>query len=66
MHQDPSGIDMGGYGFRMRPMDMQKLGLLYLHAGSWKGQQLLPADWVAKAYRATGVIVRRHAGYCSS
>lgn len=50
MHQDRSGIDMGGYGFRMRPMDMQKLGLLYLHGGSWKGQQLLPADWIAKAY----------------
>ena len=50
MHQDSTGIDMGGYGFRMRPMDMQKFGLLYLHGGLWKGKQLLPADWVARSF----------------
>jgi CubicO group peptidase (beta-lactamase class C family) len=50
MHQDATGIDMGGYGFRMRPVDMQKLGLLYLRGGNWRGQQLLPADWVARAF----------------
>lgn len=50
MHQDSTGIDMGGYGFRMRPMDMQKFGLLYLHGGVWKGRQLLPADWVAQSF----------------
>lgn len=50
MHQDATGIEMGGYGFRMRPIDMQKLGLLYLHGGNWKGRQLLPADWVARAF----------------
>jgi CubicO group peptidase (beta-lactamase class C family) len=50
MHQDATGIDMGGYGFRMRPVDMQKLGLLYLRGGLWKGRQLLPSDWVARAF----------------
>jgi CubicO group peptidase (beta-lactamase class C family) len=30
----------------MRPRDMAKLGLLYLHNGIWDGEQLVPADWV--------------------
>lgn len=50
MHQDATGLDMGGYGLRMRPMDMQKVGLLYLHGGNWRGRQLLPTDWVERAY----------------
>jgi CubicO group peptidase (beta-lactamase class C family) len=50
MHQDAAGIDMGGYGFRMRPIDMQKFGILYLNGGVWNGKQLLPADWVQQSY----------------
>ena len=50
MHADHSGVNMGGYGFRMRPMDMQKFGILYLNRGVWNGQQVLPADWVDKAF----------------
>jgi CubicO group peptidase (beta-lactamase class C family) len=50
MHQDAVGIDMGGYGFRMRPMDMQKFGILYLQGGLWNGRQLLPSEWVEKSW----------------
>jgi CubicO group peptidase (beta-lactamase class C family) len=50
MHQDATGLEMGGYGFRMRPMDMQKFGVLYLNGGQWNGRQLLPASWVASAW----------------
>jgi len=50
MHQDAAGIDMGGYGFRMRPMDMQKFGILYLQGGVWRGRRLLSADWVEQAW----------------
>jgi CubicO group peptidase (beta-lactamase class C family) len=46
MHQDAAGIDMGGYGLRLRPIDMQKLGVLYLRHGSWEGRQLIPKAWV--------------------
>ncbi len=50
LHQDASGLDNGGYGLRLRPVDMQKLGLLYLHHGVWNGRQLLSADWVARSF----------------
>jgi CubicO group peptidase (beta-lactamase class C family) len=50
LHQDASGLDNGGYGLRLRPVDMQKLGLLYLHHGVWNGRQLVSADWVTRSF----------------
>ena len=50
MHQDASGIDNGGYGLRLRPVDMQKFGLLYLRHGVWNGRQLVPEAWVARSF----------------
>ena len=46
MHQDASGLDNGGYGLRVRPIDMQKLGILYLQHGMWNGRQLVSRAWV--------------------
>ena len=46
---DPQGINLGGYGLRLRAQDMAKLGLLYLADGLWQGQQVVPADWVHRA-----------------
>jgi CubicO group peptidase (beta-lactamase class C family) len=50
---DPQGITIGGYGLFMRPRDMAKIGYLYLRAGEWAGQQLLPASWVDKVNHAS-------------
>lgn len=50
MHQDAAGIDNGGYGLRLRPIDMQKLGLLYLRLGEWNGRRLLSEAWVARSF----------------
>ncbi len=44
---DPQGITLGGYGLYLRPLDMAKLALLYLHNGEWAGRQLISAEWVA-------------------
>ena len=49
MHQDKSGINMGGYGLRLRPIDMQKIGILYLQNGMWKNSQVLSKEWVDKS-----------------
>jgi CubicO group peptidase (beta-lactamase class C family) len=46
MHQDASGIDNGAYGLRLRPIDMQKLGILYLNGGRWGDRPLLSRTWV--------------------
>ncbi len=51
MHQDASGVDNGGYGLRVRPIDMQKLGLLYLHHGVWQGQRLISEAWVSRSFQ---------------
>ena len=45
----PGGNNMGWGDIRMTPHDMAKLGYLYLHEGSWDGEQVLPPTWVAAA-----------------
>ncbi|MCL4176127.1 MAG: beta-lactamase family protein [Verrucomicrobia bacterium] len=45
----PEGITLGGYGLSVRTEDIARLGQLYLQRGQWRGQQLLPAEWVAEA-----------------
>lgn len=50
MHQDRSGVDLGGYGLRLRPIDMQKLGVLYLRRGVWEGRRLLSKSWVERSF----------------
>jgi CubicO group peptidase (beta-lactamase class C family) len=43
---DPQGVTDGESGLFLAPHDMAKLGYLYLHAGSWDGQQIIPSSWV--------------------
>jgi CubicO group peptidase (beta-lactamase class C family) len=50
MHEDASGIDNGAYGLRLRPIDMQKFGLLYLNEGCWQGRRLLSREWVKRSF----------------
>ncbi len=50
MHQDPSGYDNGSYGLRLRPVDMQKFGILFLAKGCWEGRQLLSRAWVKTSF----------------
>jgi serine/threonine protein kinase len=50
MHQDAAGIDNAGYGLRLRPIDMQKLGVLHLQNGLYAGRALLPRAWVREAF----------------
>src|SRR5438876_551106 len=45
------------YPFRMTARDMARFGLLFLHNGSWRGRQVVPADWVKESttsYSDTG------------
>lgn len=50
MHEDEKGFDYGAVGLRIRPIDMQKLGNLYLHHGRWNGKQIVPEEWVDKSF----------------
>jgi CubicO group peptidase (beta-lactamase class C family) len=40
-----------GGGLHMAPRDMARLGYLMLHNGNWNGEQIVPADWVARSTR---------------
>ncbi len=52
---DPQGRSHGWGDSHFYPRDIAKLGYLYLHGGEWKGQQIVPRDWVAMSIApATG------------
>jgi CubicO group peptidase (beta-lactamase class C family) len=45
------------YPFDMSTRDLARFALLYLHNGTWRDRQVVPAEWVAestKAYSQTG------------
>lgn len=45
------GTDMpaAASGLRLRSRDLLKFGLLYSNNGSWKGKQIVPAQWVKES-----------------
>lgn len=47
--EDPNGINVGGYGLRIRTQDILNFGQLYLQKGLWNGKQLISAAWVEDA-----------------
>ena len=51
MHSDRTGINMGGYGLRLRPLDMQKIGITILQKGKWQDKQVISSAWVEKIYQ---------------
>ncbi len=51
-----SGFEKMESGINARAIDFAKLGRLYLNNGSWNGQQIVPAAWVAETTRDNGLI----------
>lgn len=48
--QDPQGIYFGGNDMEMTPRQMLRFGQLYLNDGSYRGQQIVSADWVSRSH----------------
>lgn len=46
---DPKGINVGGWGLRLKTEDMAKFGQLFLQNGMWQGKQILPTAWIEEA-----------------
>jgi CubicO group peptidase (beta-lactamase class C family) len=49
-YQDSAGRPPGGWGLRLRTMDMAKLGQLYLQKGEWNGKRIFAADFLETAW----------------
>jgi len=47
----PLGITLGWGGMRMKPLDMAKIGFLYLNKGVWEGKQVVSSSWVEASTR---------------
>ncbi|MCW3479034.1 beta-lactamase family protein [Neisseriaceae bacterium JH1-16] len=45
---DGTGAVSGGWGLRLRAMDMAKLGQLMLDGGKWQGRQVVPQSWITQ------------------
>ena len=43
---DEKGLVSGGWGLRLRAVDMARLGMFALHDGQWEGKQAAPASWI--------------------
>lgn len=60
---DPQGITDGGNGLSLSARDAAKLGLLYLNGGVWRGEQIIPAEWVAFSTEAHASGYTRYGKY---
>jgi CubicO group peptidase (beta-lactamase class C family) len=49
---DPQGRSIGSAALQMRPIDMAKIGFLYLGGGRFEGRRILERAWVERSLRA--------------
>lgn len=43
---DSKGVNTGGWGLTLSPLDMAKTGQLYIDGGMWKGKQIVSPNWI--------------------
>lgn len=60
---DPTGVNTAGWGLTLTPMDMSKIGQLYLDGGQWKGQQIVSTEWIKESIKEHSRWERLSYGY---
>ena len=46
---DPQGVNTAGWGLTVSPVDMAKIGQLFLNKGKWNGNQIVSEKWVEES-----------------
>ena len=46
---DPQGVNTAGWGLTISPVDMAKIGQLFLNKGNWNGEQIVSEKWVEES-----------------
>jgi CubicO group peptidase (beta-lactamase class C family) len=46
---DENGVTRTDGGLKLRPRDMLKFGLMYLHNGTWKEDQIISGNWIHRS-----------------
>lgn len=46
---DATGVNTGGWGLTLSPLDMAKIGQLYLDGGMWKEKQIVSKKWIEES-----------------
>jgi CubicO group peptidase (beta-lactamase class C family) len=60
---DQTGTVSGGWGMRLRAVDMAKLGMLMLNDGQWQGKQVVPASWIRQMSTPSSQATAQDYGY---
>jgi len=60
---DQTGSVSGGWGLRLRAIDMAKLGQLMLDDGRWQGRQVVPAAWIRQMSTPSAKATAQDYGY---
>ena len=47
---EPDGRTLGSTSLALEPLDMARLGLLWLHDGLWNGRRVLPEGWTGQLF----------------
>lgn len=46
---DQRGIEAGGWGIVLTPIDLAKIAVCFMNDGVYNGKQIIPADWIAES-----------------
>lgn len=45
----PTGVNAAGWGLTLSPVDMAKIGQLFLNGGVWEGKRIVSEKWIAES-----------------
>lgn len=45
----PTGVNTAGWGLTLSPVDMAKIGQLFLNGGVWEGTRMVSEEWIAES-----------------